>query len=66
MKFALAVFILAVLIVSGAPAQTAAPAHVTVAGTITEVNASANQVGVKSERFAGAPGICANPSTPSR
>jgi hypothetical protein len=50
MKYALAVFILAALSVCGVSAQTAAPAHVTVAGTVTEVNASANQVSVKSDK----------------
>ena len=50
MKYALVVFILAALSVCGASAQTAAPAHVTVIGTVTEVNASANQVGLKSDK----------------
>jgi hypothetical protein len=51
MKYALTVFILAAaLSVCGVSAQTAAPAHITVAGTVTEVNASANQVSLKSDK----------------
>jgi hypothetical protein len=50
MKYALVALILAALSVCGASAQTAAPAHVTVIGTVTEVNASANQVGLKSDK----------------
>jgi hypothetical protein len=50
MKYVLSVFILAALSVSGVSAQTAAPAHITVTGTVTEVNASANQVSLKSDK----------------
>jgi hypothetical protein len=48
MKYALAAFILTVSMIPGASAQTAA--HVTVAGSITAVNAADNQVTVKSEK----------------
>jgi transcription antitermination factor NusG len=49
MKYALAVLILAAaLSVSGVSAQTAVPARLT--GTVTEVNASANQVSLKSDK----------------
>jgi hypothetical protein len=50
MKYALVALILAAFSVCGAFAQTAAPAHVTVIGTVTEVNASANQVRLKSDK----------------
>jgi hypothetical protein len=50
MKYALVVLILAALSVCGASAQTAAPAHVTATGTVTEVNAGANQVSFKSDK----------------
>jgi hypothetical protein len=50
MKYALVAFILAALNVCSGYAQTAAPAHITVIGTVTEVNASANQVGLKSDK----------------
>jgi hypothetical protein len=48
MKYALALVILAALGVSGGYAQTAAPARLT--GTVTAVNASANQVSLKSDK----------------
>ena len=48
MKYALVQFILAAAIISGASAQTAAPARIT--GTVTEVNASTNQVSLKSDK----------------
>jgi hypothetical protein len=50
MKYALVIFILAAVMISGASAQTAAPARVTVTGTVTEVNASTNQVNLKSDK----------------
>src|ERR1700683_1365054 len=46
MKYALIAFILAAT--SSVSAQTAAPARLT--GTVTEVNASANQVSLKSDK----------------
>jgi hypothetical protein len=48
MKYALAIFMLAALSVPGVSAQTAAPARLT--GTVTAVNASANQVSIKSDK----------------
>jgi hypothetical protein len=48
MKYALVIILAAALSVSGASAQTAAPARLT--GTVTEVNASANQVSLKSDK----------------
>jgi len=50
MKYALVPFILGALNVCGVYAQTAAPAHITVIGTVTEVNASANQVSLKGDK----------------
>ena len=50
MKYALVIFILAAVMISGASPQTAAPARVTVTGTVTEVNASTNQVSLKSDK----------------
>jgi hypothetical protein len=50
MKYALVAFIVAAATVCGGYAQTAAPAHVTVTGTVTEVNAGANQVSLKSDK----------------
>src|ERR1700689_804329 len=48
MKYALVIILAAALSVSGASAQTAAPARLT--GTVTEVNAGANQVSFKSDK----------------
>src|SRR5580698_5532894 len=50
MKLVLSVFTSIVLLVCGAAAQTPAPARVTVGGTIVAVNASANQVSLKSDK----------------
>jgi Cu/Ag efflux protein CusF len=48
MKYALAILMLGALSVSGVSAQTAAPARLT--GTVTAVDASANQVTLKSDK----------------
>src|ERR1700722_4829485 len=50
MKYALVIFIVAAVMLSGASAQTAAPARVILTGTVTEVNASTNQVSMKSDK----------------
>jgi transcription antitermination factor NusG len=50
MKYPATIFALTALLFSAASAQTPAPAHLQITGTVTTVNASANEVSVKSDK----------------